>query len=644
MMHRYTVTHLDAKHVDESVEDIIQQYDTGIADMAIFSMPLVPECTPPVDKASIMCEKFDIYRDKLAARGKSCGILIQCSIGHGYELSGRFPFQHVINLEDGVERPIVCPYDEDFREYFKGVTAKLASHKPACIMLDDDFRLLHRDGHGCACPKHMAEFNRRAGTNLTREQLWEHMKASDPVSKKYQEIFIETQKDALLGAAKAYREGIDSVDPSIPGSSCNAGGEFNYEVAQIMAGKGHPVVLRINNSNYCPKGTHYFTEKMLDGALQIERAREHVDVLLAETDPCPHLRYATSASMLHSHFTGSILEGAMGAKHWVTCMLEYAPHVTAAYRKKLSKYDKFYHALSEIVPNVTPFGCRIPLPKDTFRNFNRPAYDQQYSAWTTHVLERLGLPLYFGNQEGGIIFMDGLMDEQFTDEEILTFLSGTMVLSSESAKRLIDRGFGQYLGVDVVPWTKKSVFAELDAVTGRKLRTQQEKMELIPLNDNVKTVSTLYHSPNRRDLEPMAPGGTAYNNELGGNIIVYAGVPRAEFHYSTAFGFLSDVRKDQFVRLLSQSGQFPVYFPGDEEMYLRAGTHADGRYFCTLFNIGLDPLEDEVILATEEKITAVTYLDENGTEQPLPFTWENGTLKIQKTVLTMDPLVLFLTK
>ncbi len=641
MMQRYSVVAFDMPHVKEAVEDIVHQYDAGIADMVIFSMPLVPEGTPPAPKEKIMCEQYDVYREALAEKGKECGMLVQCSIGHGYDLSGRFPFQHVINVEDGVERPIVCPYDEDFRTYFKGVMAELASHRPATIMLDDDFRLMHRDGHGCACPRHMAEFNRRAGTNLTRKQLWEHLIAHDPVSKEYQKIFAETQKDALLGAAKAYRAGIDSVDPKIPGSYCNAGGECNYEIAKIMAGEGHPVVLRINNSNYCPKGTHYFTGKMLEGAMQMERARGHVDVLLAETDTCPHMRYATAATMLHAHFTGSILEGAMGAKHWITYMAEHSPKTDAAYRKKLSKFDKFYRALFEIAPKVSPFGCRIPLPKETFHNFNRPAYDQQYSAWTTHVLERLGFPLYFGNQEGGIVFLDGVMDEQFEDYEIKSFLSGTVVLSSESAKRLIDRGFGAYLGVDVVPWSQKTPFSEIDSVSGRKLRSQQEKMELILTSDKTEIASMIMYSPNRRDLEPQSPGCTVYENELGGNVIVFAGVPRAEFHYATAFGFLSESRKEQFLRLLAPTGQFPVYFPGDEEVYLRAGTYADGRFFCALFNIGLDPLED-ITLQTERKITAVTHLDENGTEQPLPFTWRDGTLVIEKTVLTMDPVILFL--
>ena len=45
---------------------------------------------------------------------------------------------------------------------------------------------------------------------------------------------------------------------------------------------------------------------------------------------------------------------------------------------------------------------------------------------------------------------------------------------------------------------------------------------------------------------------------------------------------------------------------------------------------------------TDREITEVTYLTEKGLEQPLPFTWKDGTLVIDKMVLTMDPVILFL--
>ena len=73
---------------------------------------------------------------------------------------------------NGKEINVVCPYDEGFSEHFRGVMAKITAHKPKEIMVDDDFRLMFREGKGCACPLHMKAFNRLAGTNMTREELY----------------------------------------------------------------------------------------------------------------------------------------------------------------------------------------------------------------------------------------------------------------------------------------------------------------------------------------------------------------------------------------------------------------------------------------------------------------------------------------
>ena len=51
---------LDTDYIEEICLDIKNQYDRKIADCALFSMSLVPEGNPPVDKVGIMCQKFEI--------------------------------------------------------------------------------------------------------------------------------------------------------------------------------------------------------------------------------------------------------------------------------------------------------------------------------------------------------------------------------------------------------------------------------------------------------------------------------------------------------------------------------------------------------------------------------------------------------
>ena len=115
------------------------------------------------------------YKSILDARGISSGVLIQASIGHGWKLNAPSAFQKYVGLNDGSKPEVCCPMDKDFQAYIRDAAAKIASTAPHHIMLDDDFRLMFRPQRGCACPLHMAEFNKLAGTDITREAMYATM-------------------------------------------------------------------------------------------------------------------------------------------------------------------------------------------------------------------------------------------------------------------------------------------------------------------------------------------------------------------------------------------------------------------------------------------------------------------------------------
>ncbi len=637
-MYNYSIMALDTDHLDRIVEDIAAQYRDGVADCALFSMTLVPEGSPAVDKAAILGEKYDLFRDALAARGFSCGMLVQASIGHGYALNDPFPFQRYVNLTDGKEEFVCCPYDEDFRAFFRGQMRSLARHRPALIMVDDDLRLMFRGGKGCACPRHMAEFNRRAGTALTREELWAAIQKNDAEGRRLAVIFADTQRDSLVGAAREYRAGVDEVDPAIPGAYCTAGGEFAAELAHALCGKGHPVILRLNNGNYSPAGARYLSLHMQRAAYQAATLSEPVDVLLAETDTCPQNRYSTGAQSLHSHFTGTILEGVNGAKHWITRLAADEPASGRAYRRILSKHHGFYEALAALVPQATPLGCRIPMPSRWLTPLD-PC--EPFNAWPTCVLERLGLPLYFSKTPGGAVFLDDHADESFSDEEIAAMLTGPVFLSGQAAAHLAARGFKEDIGVKVRPWTGKHLAGEHLFVNGNCCSAQVGAMELIPCSDAVRVESMNYHIPDGKTRVPMCPGVTVFDNPRGGRVTVFCGTPDTEFHYTTAFSFLNESRKQQMMTLLRQVGQLPVCYPEDAEVYLRAFLLPDGTCMVGFFNIGLDPLE-EIPLEVEKPVNHVERLMPDGTRKTCDFTADGGRITVREPAPTLDPVILFL--
>lgn len=642
MKYTFSIMRFCDGHVDEICEDIKQQVEQGITTMPLFSLTLVPEGKTPSDKAAAFCEKYDIYKEKLDKMGIPSGVLVQASIGHGWLLGEMFPYQQYVGF-DGVSRGVVCPYDRGFHEYIYKALRTIALHKPSHIMIDDDLRLIHRDGGGCTCPLHLKRFNELAKANYTRDELSAMMLSKDEKYEALKEIFIETQKESLLGVAKTMREAIDSVDETLPGSYSCVGNppEFGGEIAEILAGKGNKVMARVNNAFYSQHGTKYFTWSFFRAASQRYRIKDKVDVVLAETDTCPQNRYSTSACMLHSHFTGSLLEGLGGAKHWIT-RVGFEPQSGVAYRKILAKYSKFYDALTDIVPSVKWTGLRMPISKKKYITLKSSwgSDDDTFNEWAKCVFERMGLPMYSDAEIGGVTCLDG-NNVKMTDEEIKEMLGGCVILSSDSAKTLCDRGFSGYIGVEVCPWEGESPNVERILLDGKKHFTAvQRNLNMLKITgENVTVSSMIYNTKDNENFKELFPGAVIYKNSLGGKVMTFAGSPKAEHNIVEAYAFLNYYRKQQIISFLKETAFLPAYFTGDEEVYLKCGHTEEGKLICAIFNLGLDKIE-KLEMQFEKAPRKIRMLSADGTLKEAAFSIDGGKCVIDITCETLIPAIL----
>ena len=640
-MFNFSITPLDEAHVEEICADVKKQCEMGTASMALFCVMLVPEGDPLIPKAEQQCAVYDKFKTRLDAEGIKSGILVQCTMGHGYALSRPSALTKVRNLTDGKEAHVICPYDENFREYMRHSFSVIASHNPDHIMLDDDFRLIIREGKGCACDMHLDAFYKKTGVRKTREEIAKHVFGTTEEDAKMRDAFVETQLEALAECAKYMREGIDSVNPDIGGSFCCVGPccEAATQIATIMAGKNNPVILRINNGNYHPVGNKKFSNSFMRAAVQMAvlKGQGKVDNFLAETDTCPQNRYSTSAMSLHAHFVGTILEGVSGAKHWITRMANFEPMSGKKYREVLGKHKNFYEKISSLVPALKWRGACIPLsdkPDYCFKN------SCSVSGWASCVLERLGIPMYFSSDNQPVTYLDGDMPDLFDDNKINAMLKGTLFLDGGAALKLCERGFAQKLGVEVRKNTGKFVSGEVFADDMKtRVNRQTNAREIKPLSDNVKALTYSFNVSNGVDREILFPASTLYKNELGGTVIVFGGDALTEFHYTTAFGFLNETRKEQLVSLLKEYGDLPVYTPDDDEIYIKAADMPDGSLFCALFNVSLDPVEN-IRLVLEKEPSKIYSLDLDGEFKEVSFKAENGEFVLEKRADIITPVVL----
>lgn len=640
----FSIMPLDELHIDEICEDIKNQYEIGVASMALFCMELVPEGVPLIPKAEQQCEIYDKFKAKLDAMGLKSGVLVQCTIGHGYPLNQPSKLTRIKSLISGEEQNAICPFDEEFREYMRHSFKVIASHNPDHIMLDDDFRLINRgpDSRGCVCNLHLSAFEKKTGIRKTREEIYAHVIGDSEVDAKMCDAFVETQLEALAECAKYMRAGIDEVNPAIQGSFCCVGGgcDAATQIATTMAGKNNPVIVRINNGNYHPVGLKEFSNSFIRAAVQIEvlKGQGKVDHFLAETDTCPQNRYSTSAMSLHAHFVGTILEGVSGAKHWITRLSNYEPMSGKKFREVLGKYNKFYETLSNIVPNLKWRGARIPLSSKPNYLFKKSL---AYDGWNLNVLERLGIPMYFSpDNSAPLTFLDGGRDFLFTDDAIKEMLHGTLVLDGGSAERLCNRGFTEYLGVEVKENTGKIVSGEIFAENQKKsVNKQTNPREIKIIDENVKPLTLCYHLTGGVEKEILFPASTLYKNSLGGTVIVFGGDAKTKFHYTTAFGFLNETRKNQIVELLKEHGDLPVYTPDDDEIYLKSADMEDGSLFCAIFNVSLDPVEN-IRLVLDKSPSKIFFLDLDGEFKEAAFKTVNDEIILDKRADVITPVML----
>lgn len=641
-MFNFSIIPTSIEHIDEVCEDIVHQVKSGVATMPLFMMTLTPEGVPTIDKAELCCRAYETYKVRLDAMGIPSGALIQASIGHGWKLDAPSAFRKYEGLADGKAVEVCCPLDKGFQRYIRNSAARIAKAKPDHIMLDDDFRLLFRPGKGCACPEHMKRFNEAAGTKLTREELYDALCNRPAEAKELREVFIKTQIDSLIECAREIRGGIDEVAPTIPGSYCLCGisAEGAYEIASIMAGEGNPVIVRVNNANYCAKDHRKFSHVMYRAATQLGALNGKPDAILAETDTCPQNRYSTTATAMHSHFTFSILEGAKGAKHWITRLRAYEPASGKAYRAKLEKFNGFYNTLSELNDKLTFVGCNIPIPKSPYYVITPNDSEVDKNDWHSCILSLFGFPLYFSKEDGGVNFFAAKYDEKFTDEQMLKFLSGKVVLDGDSAKNLIKRGFGKYLGVSVEPYGASGpvVSGEI-TLDGKILGLQYGISKITPESECVKAHAHAYHLRDGVHKDILFPSVTEYKNELGGTAVVFAGAASFELGLVSAFGWLNETRKALFVKILSELGALPVYYPADAEVLLKAAKIEGGGMLVVFNDMSLDVLE-EIPLVIKGSVNSISRLMPDGTFEEVKFTrdGENYTLAISACVL--DPVVL----
>ena len=202
-------------HVDEVCEDIREQYEKGIANCALFSMTLVPEGNPPVNKAEMLGKKYGVYKKKLDSMGLRNGILVQATIGHGRLLGASSPFVKLDGLNPSAKKSdVCCPYDDGFCNYMRIEDAELFMRDGK---FDSAFDRIHTAFHGYLRKK-LDYLNETYNESDTLSQLFNklHSHMSSQLNSEYSDIVRTTLRSAsgIISSINDLRNKFSLVHPN----------------------------------------------------------------------------------------------------------------------------------------------------------------------------------------------------------------------------------------------------------------------------------------------------------------------------------------------------------------------------------------------------------------------------------------------
>jgi len=585
----------------------------------------------------------------------------------GRDLTGMYPDLVTMVGHDGVRCKVCsCPLGERWQQISKDLWKLYASVEPGVIWIEDDIRLLNHDPivYGCFCELHMAEFSKRMGREITREEMIAALLAPgvpDPLRAEW----LDMNRELTNQTVAFFERTVHEVSPktsmglmcSMPTAHSLEGRNWE-EFTSALAGDqklyARPCMCCYQESG--PRGLyeseHFFrmtTDCLPEGT-----------VLQTEVENWPFTQYSKSNKFTSMQIALSFIFGADGVTMNLYDHVGTPMSMVPSIGDMLRENKTFFSAIKERCYGAKGQGIRLINAR------NGAAFVQTKPGADWHdvlpesqnwhdVLEPLGYSLTFGDSPVAAINGQGL--RSFSDCEIRDLLSKGLILDMVAAQCLMDMGYGEYLGVAF----KRTFYKNSIALSAEEFFNPD-----FGGKENLFTSFTLPSLGGdflMAEIEPAAGASvvsrivdpdkkpaydfvTAYENSLGGRVVVFP------MDLRTGFGgsFLGPVRRMQIVSLVNwiSKGKTPLLVSGGVYPLPFRLEQPD----CTIvgaFNLSLDDWPELVFELSESKGTpkSIEVLSSNGTWETADFDVSTCcdnklTLRSNKGMKALDIVVLTL--
>lgn len=451
------------------------------------------------------------------------------------------PWQRMVDWRGRAAKAVVCPLDPGWRAYYAEALRVISAEGFRVVWVDDDIRYHNHeplDWGGCWCRLHIAEFNRRAESQATREEIVSRvLKAGEPHPWRalWFEMWDECQRELVdmwreIVESAGSRLGLMSSQPEVHAVEGRTWARWWPALAQQR-----PPVHRPHFWGYSECGS----EALVNGIRQMQMNRmvqlEEVESL-PEIENFPYGRWNKSFRQTVAQMALAQVFGSNGLAVSLYDFMGNLPSDEPERAAFLAGVKPMLGWLGEqFPPSLTSVGVGTPWHPDMSRLVHT---DDQPFEWETLLVDTGGWDHWLGafgfafqkRAQKGVNALSGAMPWAFDDATLRGWLGHGLLLDGPAAAVLVKREFGPGLGIEDARFiTQEDVLYSMeetvDAEFGLRKEAQmslnadkpyKERLLQGRLHPNARVISVLKDPLQKK----VGHGAFLFENSLGGRVAV----------------------------------------------------------------------------------------------------------------------------
>ena len=578
------------------------------------------------------------YIKRLREAGISYQLNFQNLLGStlgGVDFTSAFNWEMLVDHKGRVSLGCGCPIGKKFREQAGERLRIWAETKPDIIWIDDDFRyhnhgtpvLARIDGEDwysdyyCFCNEHLRLFNEKNKSSYSRKELVCLMTKSEEmlnVRKKYLDFLGET----IAESADWVRRTIQDISPktriaqmtSVPDVHSAEGRDWNSFLHSLCG--EYPPIVRAHFGPYKEGDPRDFIEcyrKLAQTMVQINSSYQD------KVEYCPEVentRFTVwSKSMSATAFQLCLL-AFMGCKDITLSLYDLdggALSDEPAYEKMLIEEKPYLDKLVALgLGSASEEGVIIPISQSSAKDYrmrNGDSYETLggKDRYIDKYLLSMGIPCRYLPPEkicDGVAALDSYSAGFLSDEKLCDILSREVIIDGGAARTLVERGFGDKIGISTLKLQNTFVNAEIFASQKREDGTYIRVPSRIPfgcwfdaeLKPRAERLSEFLTPDGKKH-----PALIYFENHMGGKVVTYPAIN------DFGDGFYTHYRVKAFKDILEMLSPSLPRIDCNSYMLSVVKKAKNGEKYYFLANLSTDTVDEIIVNGKAIKCSMNTY-------------------------------------